>query len=86
MTESEAWLKLAEMFDNDTTTGVGLCYTVSDLAIDQIITGRMSRGMHRRLLLFAPRVGAIWFWPSSRNLEIRTLRATACCFLAAMSQ
>ena len=98
MTEKEAWLELAEMFDSAKPTwycgGVGgpvsgICDALLQLAADQSkISWDMKLKMTRRLgEYFNPNgkdVSFEFFWPKNRLRTSRTLRATACGFLAAM--
>ena len=91
MTEKAAWLELAEMFDSVEPLPifrgvycdfppVGIC----DAILCQGLPSRQGRRMRQRLTSFQPHEWAIWYWPENITRTSRTLRATACCFLAAM--
>ncbi len=98
MTEKEAWLEVAEMFDSARPTwhfrGVvgpinGICDALLHLANEQ---SRISCDVERVMIVrlgeyFNPNGKNVWFeffWPDNHRRTSRTLRATACCFLAAM--
>ena len=91
MTEKAAWLELAEMFDSVEPLPifrgeycafpvVGIC----DAILRQGLPLRQCSRMRQRLTSFQPKEWAIWYWPENITRTSRTLRATACCFLAAM--
>ncbi len=98
MTEKEAWLEVAEMFDSAGPTWgwrrmtdpvAGICDALSQLSDQQSkISFAKKRRMIRRLgESFNPNGYDPWcdfFWPNNYLRINRTLRATACCFLAAM--
>ncbi len=98
MTESEAWLKIAEMFESPGPTWryfnqpiTGICDSLKRLWVEEsVISHTTEREMFHRLAKhFNPngRNPAFeFFWDHNRRRSTRTLRATACCFLAAMSQ
>ena len=99
MTESEVWLKLAEMFDSAKPTWkfsgmvepvAGICDALLVILWDEeSISLAQKHAMTDRLgEYFNPNgkdVRCDFFWPNNRRRTSRTLRATACCFLAAMS-
>ena len=89
MTEKEAWLELAngiETHKEPYHTHTGLCYRIS-AQLDGRISKVQQTVMQRRLKIFEPSPGAVWWWwPRENTPETRTLRATACCFLAAMAE
>ena len=79
MTEKEAWLKIARTHEGIGPCRVGLCWSIRGLP------GCNCRAaMRKRLRLLAPTRDAVWFWPINNSRKTRDLRATACCFLAAM--
>ena len=96
MTEKEAWLELAEMFDSAEPTWkfgglevAGICDALLHLWVTQSkISGEEKEGMIDRLGKYFNPNGKDpsfdFFWPNDRLRTSRTLRATACCFLAAM--
>ncbi|KKK52010.1 hypothetical protein LCGC14_3109250 [marine sediment metagenome] len=79
MTEKEAWLEIARTYDGDGPCQVGLCWSIRDIP-----SCAWRAAMRKRLRLFAPSRTAVWYWPINKSREARDLRATACCFLAAM--
>ena len=96
MTESEAWLNLAETFEADRPLPhypkyllVGICSQMGMLASQRAISIYMLKRMTARLdECFNPNgVDMNWnfFWAENDRRPTRDLRATACCFLAAMS-
>ena len=95
MTEKEAWLRLAEIFgaDGELPTHfdwplIGICSQTKTLVHRRSITRYMQRRMIRRLDKYFNPNGfnpeSQFFWLPNTNRPTRTLRATACCFLAAM--
>ena len=94
MTEKEAWLELAEMFESGKpvlqvhTDYVvsqpvdGICWGLEYLKQEGIIDSEMDSAMDERLYAF--------FWPENTHKGyfwrkgLRKPRATACCFLAAI--
>ncbi len=98
MTEKETWLRIAEMFDSAEPTWMwcamlepvaGICDALGQLAWQQREISRDERQeMIERLgEYFNPNgydPACDFFWPNDRRRTSRTLRATACCFLAAM--
>ena len=82
MTESEEWLKIAAGFDSRARPlTIGVCAALAGRATSWELYVSMST----RLRLFAPCEGAAWYWPEDTRGSSRTLRATACCLLAAMA-
>ena len=85
MTESEAWLKAANEYENNLTPirfgqhTTGLCIWIS------LTRGVPKRKMRRQLRLFQRTGGDVWYGPPSNGKVTRELRATACGFLAAMA-
>ena len=81
MTEKQAWLKFARDYDSTKhVKHIGLCRTIEDSGV----SGDMGFAMRERLRWFRPYPHAVWYWPCNRTRLTSTLRATACCFLAAM--
>ena len=82
MTESEEWLEIAAGFDNGMRPlTIGICAALAGGATSWKVFVKM----RERLRLFAPHQNAIWYWPQDTERSSRTLRATACCFLATMA-
>ena len=92
MTEKEAWLEIAEMFDSQEPTwcpGVmGICWATVTLQHRGMIGYATKHEMINRLGEYFNPNGKDptrdFFWPQDTRGVNRTLRATACCFLAAM--
>ncbi len=83
MTEKEAWLELAEMFEgNNGTPDLGLCDNITKLWEKDLIDFRTEDSMVYRLSLFDN--GQVFYWPRNTRRPTRDLRVTACGFLAAM--
>ena len=80
MTESEAWRNIAEKFDGDEGVLLGLCHAIRTAYVPE----NMRAQMRKRLTLFSN--GPVWYWPTTNTRNARTLRATACGFLAAMAE
>ncbi len=86
MTEKEAWLELAHEYETNSTPSsvaerhiTGLCLRINAFRSAPRVA------MREHLSLFAPYRGAVWYWAACDNSKrTRDLRATACCFLAAM--
>ena len=98
MTEKEAWLEIAEMFDSQGPTWqyYGMAEPVAGIcdALLQLCSQRRKISLDGRRTMIN-RLGKYFnpngknpsfdfFWPNNRLRINRTLRATACCFLAAM--
>jgi len=97
MTEKEAWLELAEMFDSaeptwnyfaSTKSVTGICDALLVSYQKNEISSEEKRKMIERLgEYFNPNGRNInwdFFWPNNCLRASRILRATACGFLAAM--
>ena len=97
MTEKEAWLRIAEMFESGgptwkwyatSPTIVGICQATAKLRSDFLIDWWMKDAMNARLAEHFNPNGKDpvfeFFWPENLRRTSRDLRATACCFLAAM--
>ena len=98
MTEKEAWLEVAAMFEADAPTWkppdiwepvAGICAALLDLHNHQSkISLVRKREMIGRLGKYfnpdARDVDCEFFWPDNDLRPTRDIRATACCFLAAM--
>lgn len=94
MTEERAWLKLAEIFDSskplpsyDFVPFIGLCHGTAYLRrrrdINRVQEIHMDNYMFYHFLdNYQPNHPFVW--PEDRSRVSRTLRATACGFLAAM--
>ena len=96
MTEKKAWLKIAEMFDSDGPLPemrlspfpfIGLCHGTVVLRRRGDIS--YTREDHMDRVMFAHfrydnNPNHPFVWPKDASRVSRTLRATACCFLAAM--
>ena len=84
MTEKETWLKIAAQFDAaGPCDAIGICHGIDTLAAAAEASYALCNAMKVRLRLFSPHQGG-WYWPCDKRRVNRTLRATACCFLAAM--
>ena len=96
MTEKEAWLEIAEMFESAEPVWeyslyptVGICDAGKRLCYQQcVIHADLNRKMMTRLgKYFNPNGKDVqweYFWADDTQRPTRDLRATACCFLAAM--
>ena len=95
MTEKEAWLKLAEMFDSNMPMPpidencyriIGLCQGTAYLSLRRTITWGMEDQMDRHMFSHFQDDDnyGTFLWPENRRRTSRTPRATACGFLAAM--
>lgn len=80
MTESEMWLEIAREYDGTGNCSIGLCAAITNLPDGHKVS------MRKRLLRLSPHRGATWYWSMHRDRSSRTLRATACGFLAAMAE
>ena len=99
MTEREAWLELAKMFASGEPTWrwgcwggyvIGICQGFTVQLDDGRITSWQAEQMMSRLDEYFNPNGKDptfdFFWPDNIRRTSRTLRATACCFLAAMAE
>lgn len=93
MTEHEAWLELARIFEPGKPTPIfyhdcderitGICQGTAYLRGRDQITDSMERRMDNRMdCYFQPSDPGTFYWPQQRN---RAARATACGLLAAIT-